>query len=88
VVIVISRDVYLLAGAGLIYFLKGGVKIKPSLFGKATTFFQIMSIVLILIANVYFIPMYVVEIAIYLSTLFTILSTINYTNEGVKQLMR
>ncbi|HIE59333.1 MAG TPA: CDP-diacylglycerol--glycerol-3-phosphate 3-phosphatidyltransferase [Hydrogenothermaceae bacterium] len=88
VVIVISRDVYLLAGAILIYFLKGGVKINPSLFGKATTFFQIMSIIVILIANIYFIPMYFVKITIYLSTLFTILSTINYTNEGIKQLMR
>ena len=88
VVIVISRDVYLLAGTVLIYFLKGGVKINPSLFGKATTFFQIVSIIVILIANIYLIPLHIVEITIYLSTLFTILSTINYTNEGIKQLMR
>ncbi len=88
VVIVISRDIYLVAGAILIYFLKGGVKINPSLFGKLTTFFQIASIIVILVANILFIPMYLVNITIYLATLFTILSTINYTNEGIKQLMR
>ncbi len=86
VVLVISRDVYIVSGAALIYFLKGHVEIKPSIFGKATTFFQITTVVFVLLANIISIPQSVIYALIYITTFFTILSTITYTYEGVSQI--
>ncbi len=87
VVIVISRDIYILAGSFLIYILKGYLKVKPSIFGKATTFFQIISIVYVLVSNI--------DISLYnehlfytilgLNVLFLALSTLTYTYDGLIQ---
>ncbi len=87
VVLVISRDIYLLVGAAVIYFLKGGVRIRPSIFGKLTTFFQILSVIIVLVANIWFIPYWVVKLSIYAATFFTVLSTITYTHDGISQLV-
>ena len=86
VVLVISRDVYIVSGAALIYFLKGQIEIKPSVFGKATTFFQIVTVVFTLFANIVDVPRIVMLGLIYITTFFTILSTITYTYEGISQI--
>ncbi|WP_457641919.1 CDP-diacylglycerol--glycerol-3-phosphate 3-phosphatidyltransferase [Persephonella sp.] len=86
VVLVISRDIYILAGSTLIYFIKGGLDVSPSIFGKATTFFQILSVIVILVANITFIENIYVNSVIYAATVFTILSTITYTYEGIQKL--
>lgn len=51
--IVISRDVIILLGAVIIYLLAGDINIKPTKIGKVTTFFQMLTIILILIRFVY-----------------------------------
>ncbi|MBU1083928.1 MAG: CDP-alcohol phosphatidyltransferase family protein [Candidatus Omnitrophota bacterium] len=51
--IVISRDVIILLGAVILYLLSGGLDIKPSIVGKITTFFQMLTIILILVKFVY-----------------------------------
>lgn len=86
VVIVISRDIYLLAGAAFIYFFKGSVKVKPSFFGKATTFFQILSVIAVLLANIFIYPTYILDIIFYIAAGFTLLSAILYTRYGLNQL--
>ncbi|WP_456400846.1 CDP-diacylglycerol--glycerol-3-phosphate 3-phosphatidyltransferase [Persephonella sp.] len=86
VVLVISRDIYILLGSGVIYFLKGNLEIKPSIFGKATTFFQILSVITVLVANIYPIDMIFVEGVIYTATVFTIFSAITYFQEGLQKL--
>ncbi|NPA12972.1 MAG: CDP-diacylglycerol--glycerol-3-phosphate 3-phosphatidyltransferase [Aquificae bacterium] len=86
VVIVISRDIYLILGSAVIYFIKGHLEVKPSIFGKATTFFQILSVVVILLANITEIPKVVVDATIYTSLFFTIISTLTYTYDGIQQL--
>lgn len=86
VVIVISRDVYILLGSAIIYFLKGRIDIRPSVFGKATTFFQILSVVVILIANITTLPDEIIKGAIFTAAFFTVLSTITYTYDGIQQL--
>ncbi|MCX5665996.1 MAG: CDP-alcohol phosphatidyltransferase family protein [Candidatus Omnitrophica bacterium] len=48
-IIVISRDAIIVLGSILIHVIKGGVKIAPSFWGKFTTFFQMITIVSILI---------------------------------------
>lgn len=88
VVIVISRDIYILAGSFLIYILKGYLKVKPSTFGKATTFFQIILIIYVLVSNI--------DISLYnerlfytilsFNILFLALSTLTYTYDGLTQL--
>ena len=46
--IVVSRDVLIVLGCLVIYLIKGKVDIRPTLLGKATTVFQMLSIVCIL----------------------------------------
>jgi len=86
VVIVISRDVYILLGSALIYFMRGYLDVKPSIFGKATTFFQILSVVVVLLANITEVPLEIVNGVIYTASFFTILSTLTYTYDGFQYL--
>ncbi len=86
VVIVISRDIYILLGSALIYFMKGYLDVRPSVFGKATTFFQILSVVAVLVANITYIPQNFVDWIIYTASFFTVLSTITYTYDGFQQI--
>ena len=86
VVIVISRDIYILLGSALIYFLKGYLDVKPSVFGKATTFFQILSVITVLVANITVIPENIVWGIIYSATFFTVISTLTYTYDGIQHL--
>ena len=48
-IVVISRDAIIVLGSLLIHVVKGDVKIRPSFWGKFTTFLQMMTIVSILI---------------------------------------
>ncbi len=86
VVIVISRDVYILFGSLIIYLLKGHLTVKPSIFGKLTTFFQILSVVVVLLANITYIPFEVIYSTIYIATIFTLISALGYTYDGLRQL--
>ncbi len=44
-IIVVSRDLLIILGCIVIYLLKGKIDIRPSYLGKATTFFQMISVV-------------------------------------------
>ncbi len=87
-VIAISRDIYILAGGFLIYILKGYLKVKPSIFGKATTFFQITLIVYVLSSNIdiSLYNEYLFNIILGLNILFLTLSTLTYTYDGLMQI--
>lgn len=52
-IIVISRDVIILLGVMLIYILVGGVEIKPTIIGKLTTVFQMLTVIALLLKFVY-----------------------------------
>lgn len=47
-IVVISRDVMIVIGSIIVYFLKGDLKVSPSALGKITTFFQMITIVSVL----------------------------------------
>lgn len=49
VVAMISRDAVLILGSMIIYIVRGEIKIEPTLWGKASTFFQIFSVIGILL---------------------------------------
>ena len=90
VVLVISRDIYLVAGSTLIYFFKGFVKVKPSIFGKATTFLQILAVISVLIVNIFLLPaeyLIYLDYIIYTTAFFSILSAVDYTYKGLSQLI-
>jgi len=48
-IFVISRDILLVLGSVIIYMLVGKIEIKPSALGKITTFFQMLTIVVVLV---------------------------------------
>lgn len=79
-IIVISRDAIIILGAMLIHFIKGAVKISPSFWGKSTTFFQMMTVVSILVKFKY--SCYIWNTA----TILTVISGIDYMLKGSQSL--
>lgn len=79
-IIVISRDAIIVLGSIMIYVVKGDVKIEPSILGKVTTFFQMITIVSILIRFKH--SVYIWNTA----AIFTIMSGIDYMAKGSRVL--
>lgn len=79
-IVVISRDAIIVLGSILIHVVKGDVKIQPSFWGKITTFFQMMTVVSILIQFKY--SCYVWNIA----TVLTVVSGFDYMIKGSQTL--
>lgn len=77
-ILVISRDAIIVIGSIIVYVIKGNIKIAPSILGKVTTFFQMMTIVSILVKFNY---SYIVwNTAVF----FTIASGLDYVMKGSK----
>jgi len=83
-VIVITRDVIILVGFLVLLLTNYHPKIRPSLVSKVTTDFQIATILLVLMARYYSIFQQLSTIAIYGTTLFTILSGTHYVYVGTR----
>jgi cardiolipin synthase len=79
-IIVISRDAIIILGSILIHVVKGTIKIAPSFWGKFTTFFQMMTVVSILVKFKY--SFYIWNMA----TILTIISGVDYMLKGSKTL--
>ena len=78
VVAVISRDVILLLGSMIIHLVQGELKIEPTIWGKATTFFQIIAVLGILLQ---------IKISAYIwpvTLIFTVISGLDYVRGGIK----
>lgn len=83
-IIVISRDIILIAGNLSIYILTGDLKISPSLLGKLTTNSQILLIALTLIMiNLGWEPL-PHSIFLWLAGVLTVTSGLHYIYEGFK----
>jgi len=80
VLAVITRDMIIVLGSIVIYFLKGNITIKPSWLGKVTTFFQMLAILMMLAVFRYN------KFFVYPAVFFTVLSGIDYIWRGSKQL--
>ncbi|MFH1478390.1 MAG: CDP-alcohol phosphatidyltransferase family protein [Candidatus Omnitrophota bacterium] len=80
VLIVLSRDIIIVLGALIIYFIKGTVKIRPSILGKITTFFQMIAIMAILI------PVSFNKFFLYPAVVLTFFSGLDYIWRGSKEL--
>ena len=78
VVTVISRDIIIVLGAGVIQHITGHLEIAPSRLGKITTFFQMAAIISVLLN---FALSFIVW---YITVVFTILSGFGYIYSGSK----
>jgi cardiolipin synthase len=83
-VIVVTRDVIILLGFLVFILLNHRPKIQPSLVSKVTTFFQISTILLVLMAGYAPVFKQLSSIAIYGTTLFTIVSGSHYIYVGTR----
>lgn len=81
-VLVVSRDLILLAGTVLIHMLAGKVTARPRIVGKCATFFQMVTLgwVLLKVDK----PSH--EWALYAAGFFTLVSGVWYVFDGAKQL--
>ena len=77
--IVISRDVIILLGAMIIHLIRGSVTIRPTVLGKITTFFQLLTIILMLMRFIH--SSWLWNITVVLS----ILSGLDYIRLGARQ---
>ena len=77
-IVVISRDAIIIIGSLIVYVIKGNIRVSPSILGKITTFFQMMTIVSILAGFRYSYIMW------NFTVFFTIASGLDYVMKGSK----
>lgn len=75
-IIVISRDAIIVLGSIMIHIITGDLKVAPSAWGKITTFFQMMTIVSVLMKFDYSYVVWSITIVL------TIVSGIDYVMKG------
>jgi CDP-diacylglycerol--glycerol-3-phosphate 3-phosphatidyltransferase len=80
VVAVISRDIILILGAMILQIIHGNFDVEPTNWGRAAIFFQILSVMGMLLQLDYAFSIYVWWITLF----FTIISLIDYTRKGIK----
>ena len=81
VLIVVSRDLIILLGVAIIHFLKIEIPISPSIWGKLTTFFQMLTILSVLLDFLF--PQFLLQLIWSLAVLFTLISGIGYIKRGI-----
>jgi cardiolipin synthase (CMP-forming) len=81
VILVLGRDVLLLVAAAVILITVGYRPFPPSLYGKATTFFEILLIVMVLLLAIWPDPTLLIarRVCSYLVAAFVIISGFNYS---------
>ena len=77
VVLVVSRDIMLLVGSGLILMLRPGRPITATPWGKATTFFQMATVIGVILE----VP--AVRFVWWMACALTVLSGIDYARRGI-----
>jgi cardiolipin synthase len=86
VVLVVSRDVIIIFGYVMLYFLVGDrPKVQPSLIGKASTFFQLLTVgvILALLHNPNLLHPRVGEALVLATSLTTVISGLQYIYRGL-----
>jgi len=79
-ILIISRDIIILLGAIVIHLLTQNLHVRPSIAGKLTTFFQMITIVCVLIQCPY------ARIVWFVTASLTVVSGIGYIRRGSKLL--
>jgi cardiolipin synthase len=83
--LVLGRDVVIVTGIVLLWWLRDRKDFPPLLSGKISTFFQIVTVLVVLLAAVFHIHSVTIlrQIGIILTALFTAFSGINYVRRGI-----
>lgn len=95
-VLVITRDIVIVAGTLTLHYMNGSVRVKPSWAGKAATALQMVAISLCMLQLNFFhhtvklgnweIALDFLDIPVYLAGLATLVSGIGYVVDGIRQL--
>jgi len=83
-IIIISRDITILAGWFILYLITGISKVEPSLFGKATIWMQSIFIAYVLIDIHLQFPLEMDRVLQWMTAGITILSGAHYIYRGLK----
>ena len=78
-ILALFRDFVIMLVAGVLYMVEGIREFPPSAIGKATTFAQVVTIAVVLLANVIEIPWLIPQTCFYVSFLLVIVSAFNYS---------
>jgi cardiolipin synthase len=81
--VVISRDLILMVGALAIHMAGGRITPRPTPAGKAATFFQVLTVLIGLLAPFYTVPG-AVRVAMWLAAIFTVVSGLQYIAQGMR----
>ena len=81
-ILMISRDVFILVTSLIIVLMVGWRVFKPTIYGKATTFLQILSILAVLYANWLGVVVREIDILFYMTGVTTTISGIYYLVTG------
>jgi len=84
VIIVVSRDVILVLGSLVIYFLGHDLKVRPSILGKGTTALQLLVVMLSLVLKAFGKEMSWMQVLHWTMVVFTIASGVQYVARGIK----
>jgi cardiolipin synthase (CMP-forming) len=84
-VVILSRDLLIVLGWAIIYFITGSTEIKPRLLGKLTAIIQMFTMWVILLGIV---PQMYITGLLYLTILITSLSGFDYIYIGSRKLNR
>ena len=77
-ILALFRDFVIMLMAGVLYIVEGLREFPPSPLGKATTFSQVVTIAVVLLANVIVVPWWIPEACFYGSFGLVIVSAFNY----------
>lgn len=83
-VLVISRDIIILGGLLILFIISRIPKIQPTLASKVTTFFQLLTIVLVLFAQIAPFSSLLLQILIWTTGVLTIFSGLQYVKKGIE----
>jgi cardiolipin synthase len=78
-IIVVSRDFFIVFGAIVIYLLTQKLEVRPTVLGKVTTFFQMLTVISLLLGFIYSNWIWNTTVV------FTVLSGLDYLRIGAKQ---
>jgi cardiolipin synthase len=84
VIIVVSRDVILVLGSIVIYFLGHDLKARPSFIGKAATVLQLLVVTLSLVLKAFGKEMAGTHVLYWTTVVFTLVSGVQYVVRGTR----
>ncbi len=90
-VLIIARDIVVVAGAGVLHLLTGSVHVHPTFLGKSSTVLQMVAISAAMLQLSWSFPFWggpllFVDAVVILAGLFTFISGVGYVMDGVRQI--